>query len=90
MAMSYSVLIEILRALGVALGILLVPIARALVLVPISPRRNTIALLAAYATVLQAPVLPSCFRAPYPTLGVTETLMYIIPKKKKKTYTSPN
>lgn len=41
-----------LRALGVALGILFVPIARALILVPISSRRHTFALLTAYPTVL--------------------------------------
>lgn len=53
-----------LRALGLALGVLLVPIASALVLVPVSPRRHAFALQAAYAAVLQAPVLNSSFVAP--------------------------
>lgn len=55
-----------------ALGVLLVPIARALLLVAISSRGHTLALLAAYPTVFQAPVLHPCFCAPIPALGVAE------------------
>jgi len=53
------------RALGFALGVLHVPVARALVLVPISPRWHALALFTANSTVLQAPVFNSCFGAPH-------------------------
>ena len=51
---------EISRALGLALRVLVVPVARALVLVSISPRWHALALLTANTAVLQAPVLHSC------------------------------
>lgn len=51
------------RAFGLALVVKLVPVARAFVLVPISPRRNTLALLAADSAVLEAPILNLCHRA---------------------------
>lgn len=49
-----------LRALSLALRVLQVPVTRALVLVAISPRRNTLALAAADSAELQAPVLHPC------------------------------
>ena len=55
-------------ALGLALLVLLVPIARALMLVPVSPRRNTLALFTAYSTVLKASILNCCYCAPIRTL----------------------
>lgn len=60
------------RALGVALGVLEIPVARALVLVSISPRWHALALVTANPAVFQAPVLHSCICAPLPALGVTE------------------
>ena len=69
-----------LRALGLALGVLLVLVARALVLVSIRAGRNAFALLAADSAVLQAPVFHSCFRAPSRALGVAEALR----KRKRK------
>lgn len=63
-----------------ALGVLLVLVARALVLVSISAGRNAFALLAADSAVLQAPVFHSCFRAPSRALGVAEALR----KRKRK------
>ena len=62
-----------LRALGLALGVLHVPVARAFILVPICPRWNTVAFLTANSTVLQAPIFYSCLWAPHLTLWVTET-----------------
>ncbi|GMN37820.1 hypothetical protein TIFTF001_007129 [Ficus carica] len=50
-----------LGALGLALLVALVSVARAFVLVAVSPRRNALALLAAYPTVLHAPVQHSRF-----------------------------
>lgn len=61
-----------LRALGLALGVLKVPVASALVLVSISTRWNAVAFLAAYAAVLQAPVLHSCFCTSRRAFGVAE------------------
>jgi len=57
------------RAFGLALLVELVPVARALVLVPIGSRRNTFALCTAYSTVLQTPILNPCCRAPVRTLA---------------------
>lgn len=70
-----------LRALGLALGVLHVPVARALMLVSISSRGNAFAFLAADSAVFQASVLHSCFRASFPALGVTEALGKIKRKK---------
>lgn len=61
-----------LRALGLALGVLKVPVARALVLVTVRPRRNAVALVTADAAVLQAPVPQSCFRTSHFALGVAK------------------
>lgn len=60
------------RALGLPLLVNLVPVARALMLVSVSPRRHTLAVLTAYPAVLQAPVLHSCLLAPFRTLAVTK------------------
>lgn len=71
------------RALGVALGVLEVPVARALVLVPISPRGHALALVTANSAVLQAPILHARIRAPLPALGVTEAFIFHIQKQIK-------
>jgi len=57
------------RAFGLALLVELVPVARALVLVPVGSRRDTFALCTAYSTVLQTSILNSCGRAPIRTLA---------------------
>lgn len=62
-----------LRAFGFALGVLQVPVARALVLVPICPRWNALTLTAADPTELHASVLHPSLRAPLCTLGGAET-----------------
>jgi hypothetical protein len=62
-----------LRTLGLALGVPFVPVTRALVLVPISSRRHTLALFTAYSTVLQAPVLYASVCAPRIALLGTES-----------------
>lgn len=54
------------RALGLALGATVVPVTRALVLVPESPRRHAVAFRAADPAVFQAPVLQPRLRAPQP------------------------
>lgn len=69
---------KISRALGGAFGVQHVSVARALWLVSVCPRRNTVALLAAYPTVGQAPFCYSCFAAPHRAFGITETLIPII------------
>lgn len=58
-------------ALGLLLVVLgdLIPVARALILVPVSPRRHTLALLAAHSAVVQAPVHHSGLGAPHLALG---------------------
>lgn len=61
------------RALGLLLLTEFVPVARALILVSVSARRNTLALLAAYPTIFDAPVLDPCFGAPVIALGYTKT-----------------
>lgn len=51
----------------------LVPVTRTLILVAVSPRRHAVALLAAYPTVLEAPALKACLRAPHFALGIAKS-----------------
>lgn len=73
------------RALGPAFGVTFVSVARAFILVAVSPRRNTLAFFTANSAVLQAPLFLARFTAPRRTFGITESCTD--PKKKKRTPT---
>lgn len=66
-----------LGALGLALGVLHVPVTGALRSVTVRSRRHAFAVLAAYSAVLEAPVHHSRVRAPHPAFRVAETYVYV-------------